>query len=72
MEHNSSDEAQLPNEEGQNNSDKITPNENSNVQENGPDEIKVPEDTKTDVGDVHPTMRTDISQEQQNGDSQNQ
>jgi hypothetical protein len=42
------------------------------AQENEPDTIQKPEDIQALIGDVHPTTREDISQEQANGDSINE
>jgi len=42
------------------------------VQQDQPDALKKPEAEGHLVGDVDPTTRVDISQEEQNGDSQSQ
>ncbi|MDB5022140.1 MAG: hypothetical protein JWQ28_3267 [Pedobacter sp.] len=72
MENNNHNTEPLPEEVGSNASGKAKPDDVGDVQENQPEDIKEHENPHNHVGDVHPTTRSETSQEQQNADSQNQ
>jgi hypothetical protein len=79
MENNSNNKEQLPGGVGSNSTGAESAQHQENdrefikkVQVDEPDAIKKPENSDEVVGDVDPTTRVEISQEQQNGDSQKQ